>query len=109
MLLQKIERIFRKKRCYCNFDVDKNQLQNLIRKGAILVDVRSPQEYKEDHLDNSISIPSYDVKQKANNLLQDKNQTIIVYCSTGHRSKKAQKILKQMGYKYVYNLCDGLE
>ena len=106
MLLQKIESIFKRKRCYCDFQVNKKHLENLIKEGAVLVDVRSTQEYEEDHLENTISIPYYDIKKKAKYLLKNKDKEIIVYCNTGHRSKKAQKELKQMGYKYVYNLCD---
>ena len=72
-------------------------------------DIRSPQEYAEGNLEGSISIPEYELKNKVKNKLLDKEQTIIVYCSTGTRSKKAQKKLEKMGYSNVYNLHGGLE
>lgn len=105
MILKKLEDFLKKKRCYCESQVNKEQLENLIKDGAILVDVRSTQEYEEEHLENAISIPYYDIKHKASYLLKNKSKNIIVYCNIGHRSKKAQKILRQMGYKNVYNLC----
>lgn len=108
MILQKIRNMINKNRCYCETEINRDQLKRLIDNGAILLDVRSPQEYKEEHLENAILLPSYEIKQKASSVLVDKFRTIIVYCSTGHRSKKAQKMLQQMGYEKVFNLCDGL-
>lgn len=81
----------------------------MIEKGAILVDVRSPQEFVEGHLENAISLPEYEINQKAKDILPNESQVIIVYCSTGHRSQKAQKELEKLGYQKVYNLCKGLE
>lgn len=99
----------KKNRCYCETQIGQNQLETMIKQGAVLVDVRSPQEFKEGHLENAISLPEYEIKEKSKRNLPDKTQKIIVYCSTGHRSAKAQKILQKLGYKNVYNLCKGLE
>ena len=41
--------------------------------------------------------------------MPDKNRTILVYCESGNRSKEAQSILEQLGYKEVYNLKGGLD
>lgn len=77
---------------------------SLIDDGAILVDVRSADEYKEKHLDKAINIPldylegTIKVKTKS---LDDK---IIVYCRSGNRSSEAMKILKDLGYKNIYDL-----
>ncbi len=91
------------------YDLDMEQVRKMVEKGAILLDVRSPQEYAEGHLKNSILIPEYEIKTNAKNMLPNKYQIIIVYCSSGIRSKRAQKILQQMGYSKVYNLYQGLE
>lgn len=91
------------------YDVNLEQIEDMVNKGAILVDVRSPQEYAEGHLDNSMLIPEYELRAKAINMLPNKEETIIVYCSSGTRSKKAQRVLQQMGYTNVYNLYQGLE
>lgn len=88
-------------------EIDINELHELVKKGAILIDVRSPQEYKEGHLDNAILIPEYDINKK---ILErfNINDEIIVYCSTGNRSRKAKKKMEKMGYIKVYNLRDGI-
>ena len=80
-------------------------LENKMKQGAVLVDVRSPQEYQEGHLQGAISLPEYEIKKTVDTVLPDKTQEIIVYCSTGHRSLKAQKQLEKLGYQKVYNLC----
>jgi len=66
----------------------------------IIVDVRTPEEYQEGHLANSINIP-YDTIDENVNL--DKNKTILVYCKSGIRSKNAYDNLTNLGYK-VYDL-----
>ena len=88
-------------------DIDMQELQEMAKKGAILLDVRSPQEYREGHIDGAISIPEYEIKKEVEKKLKDKDINIVVYCSSGGRSKKAQKQLKKLGYKNVYNLYEG--
>lgn len=108
-MLHKFRYVLNKNRCYCETQISKEQLEKMIEKGAILVDVRSPQEFAEGHLKNAISLPEYEINKSVNRILPDKLQIIIVYCSTGHRSEKAQKELEKLGYQKVYNLCKGLE
>ena len=108
-MLHNVKCLFRKNRCYCEAEIYKEEIEKMLKQGAILLDVRSPQEYNEGHLEHAMLLPTYEIKQKANNILPNKEQIIIVYCNTGNRSKKAQKILTNMGYTKVYNLCNGLE
>lgn len=108
-MLHKFRYILKRDRCYCETQISKEQLEKMIEKGAILVDVRSPQEFAEGHLKNAILLPEYEINKSVNDILPDKLQIIIVYCSTGHRSEKAQKKLIKLGYQKVYNLCKGLE
>lgn len=75
---------------------------------AVLLDVRSSQEYKEGHVAGSINIPVYDLEKKAYSVL-NKNSIIIVYCSAGIRSKRAIQILRKLGYKNLYNIEGGIE
>jgi phage shock protein E len=74
----------------------------LVKDGAIIVDVRSKGEYDGGHVKGSINIPVY---QLANNLnkLKDKNKTIITCCASGMRSASARAVLKSNGYAQVYN------
>ena len=98
------------KRCFDeNLDITKEEVDFYEKKGAIIVDVRSPQEFDEWHINGAICIPKYEIKRKVENVLKDKNKTIVLYCSTGHRSKEAQSILRKLGYKNVFNLYGGVE
>lgn len=105
-MLKKIRKLMKKKnsRGMEQPDITMEELKNLEKKGAILLDVRSPQEYKEGHLNGAISLPEYEIKENVETILKNKKEIIIVYCSSGSRSKKAQKELIEMGYETVYNL-----
>ena len=108
-MLYKLKAFLNKNRCYCEMQINNLQLEKMVKEGAILLDVRSIQEYEEEHLENAICLPVYEIKRKYTETLPDKTKTIVVYCSTGHRSERAQKILKKLGYEKVFNLCKGLE
>ena len=88
-------------------DIGLEEAKQLQNEGAIVIDVRSPQEFREGHLDGAISIPEYDIKKEIENIVLDKNKNIVVYCSSGGRSKKAQKTLNKLGYQNVYNVYNG--
>lgn len=90
-------------------DINMDELKKLVSNGATLIDVRSPQEYEEGHLKGAISIPEYELKSRYKNELKDKDANIIIYCSSGSRSKKAKKLLEKMGYNNVYNLYNGIQ
>lgn len=96
------------KRCIEPNDIDKDQMQELIKEGAILIDVRSPQEYAEGHFEGAICIPEYDIQKEIEKTINNKEQKIVLYCDSGGRSKKAQKKLEKMGYSAVYNLYKGI-
>lgn len=98
-----LKRSFDKKK-----DITKEELNSYIRQGATIIDVRSSQEYREGHVNSAISIPDYQIKREINKKIPDKNELIVVYCSTGQRSQKAQQILTNMGYKNVYNVYEGV-
>ncbi len=103
MLTQRLNRTMGKN------DITIEEMQNIIRHGATLVNVRSTQEYKEGHLKKTKLIPEYEIIKTCKYELKDKSAVIIVYCSTGSRSKKAQRKLEKMGYKNVYNVYNGIQ
>ncbi len=78
-------------------------------KKAILLDVRSPQEYEEYHLEGATLLPLYELSSRINSLVKDKDTLLIVYCKSGARSKKAVAMLKKLGYTNVYNIKGGLD
>ena len=73
-----------------------------------LLDVRTPQEYAEGHIDGAfnINIQSDDFQQRAEKELS-KDSTILVYCRSGRRSMEAAEMLTKLGYKVV-NLKGGI-
>lgn len=86
-------------------------LEDILRteSNTILIDVRSPQEFKEGRIMGAINIPLYELKQKINCISPNKCNTIILYCQSGERSKKAYNILEKCGYSNLYNLDGGLD
>lgn len=95
----------RLKRCMDPSDINMEQMETLIKQGAIVIDVRSPQEFAEGHIPGAICIPEYNIQREIRNKVPNINSLIIVYCDSGVRSKNAQKRLQKIGYKQVYNLC----
>ncbi len=90
-------------------DITEEELETYIKKGAVIIDVRSPQEYREGHINGAISIPDYQIKKSIQRFVDKKDVLIILYCSTGHRSQKSQQILENIGYTNVYNVYGGIE
>jgi phage shock protein E len=76
-------------------------LKEAYEKGALIVDVRSPEEFKGGHLKNSINIPLHEVATKLESL-KKKNKAIIAVCLSGGRSSMAVSILKNAGLE-AYN------
>lgn len=74
----------------------------LVKQGAIILDVRSKGEYAGGHIKGSMNI-SVDALSSNLNKLKDKNKTIITCCASGMRSASAKSILKSNGYTQVHN------
>ena len=69
--------------------------------GYIIIDARTQSEYDEGHIPGAILIPEYEIAQRAESELPDKNQLILVYCRSGRRSKIAAEELVKLGYTNV--------
>jgi len=72
----------------------------------MLVDVRMPLEFADTHIEGATNIPAPDLRSRYKELHQDKPTYLI--CSTGNRSSLAASILKQHGFKEVYNVAGGM-
>ena len=70
---------------------------------ALLVDVRTPQEFNSGHLPGAKLIPVDQLKQRLAEFGPNKNRPIVVYCKSGSRSGKAEQFLKSQGYTNVFN------
>ena len=80
-----------------------NEAINKSLKNAIIIDVRTEEEYLSGNLTDSINIP-LDILEDNIKLYANYDREIIVYCQSGVRSKQAAELLLDMGYKYVYDL-----
>ena len=69
--------------------------------GYIIIDARTQSEYDEGHIPGAILIPEYEIADRAEKELHDKNQLILVYCRSGRRSKIAAEELVKLGYTNV--------
>ncbi len=67
----------------------------------VILDVREQDEYDAGHIANSILIPYAQIENMADEMLPDKNKTILVYCRSGRRSKIAAEALAKLGYTGV--------
>ncbi len=76
--------------------------------GALLLDVRTPAEFQEKHLPNSLLIPHDEVGRRINEVLEaqggDKTKPIVVYCRRGSRAATAKDVLLANGFTEVTNL-----
>ena len=69
--------------------------------GYIILDVRTLEEFNTGHIPNAINIPNEVILEKAESILTDKEQVILVYCRSGRRSKEAASKLVELGYSNV--------
>lgn len=67
----------------------------------IIIDARTQEEFAEGHIENAILIPEYEIKDRAEKELPDKDALILVYCRSGRRSKIASEELVKLGYTNV--------
>ena len=67
----------------------------------IILDTRTQEEYDEGHIPGAIVISHEEIKEKAESVLKDKNQLILVYCRSGRRSKLASEDLVELGYTNI--------
>lgn len=73
----------------------------LIEKGAIVVDVRTPEEFAEGHLDNAVNFPLSSLDQYVQDL--DKDTPLVLYCRSGRRSGAAHQYLVKQGFTNLHN------
>jgi len=72
--------------------------------GALVIDVRSPEEFRQGHVSGAINIPLGEVRDMLPRQIADKQQPILLHCLSGGRSAIALRQLKTMGYQQVFNL-----
>ena len=69
--------------------------------GYLILDVRTPEEFRERHIPGAINIPNESIATEEIPELPDKNQLILVYCRSGNRSRQASEKLAALGYTNI--------
>ena len=82
---------------------------SLKQNDVVLIDVRTPGEFEQGHLENSVNINIADKSFKEEVGKLDKSQPVYVYCKVGGRSAKAANMLREMGFEEVYDLKGGIQ
>ncbi len=76
---------------------------------TLLLDVRTPAEYVQGHIENSVLIPVQVLKRDYTKILAHKDKKILIYCRSGNRSVTASNILLNNGFNRIYNLKGGIK
>lgn len=82
------------------------------KQDIVLLDVRTPEEYEEVHLKNSLLVPVQELSQKTLNdaglSKSAKDEEIIIYCRSGNRSTQAYEIMQSLGYTNIKSIAGGM-
>ena len=84
-------------------NITQEEAKNIMdtQEGYIILDTRAQDEYDEGHIPGAIVIPHDEILEKAEEILTDKDQLILVYCRSGRRSKLAAEDLVTLGYTNI--------
>lgn len=88
---------------YRRIDADEAKRIMDSNKDAVILDVRTTEEYRSQRIEGAVLIPDYEISKRAKTELPDKDKVILVYCRSGSRSRSAASTLVAMGYKNVYD------
>ena len=86
---------------YMNITAEEAKAIMDIEEGYIILDVRTQVEYDQGHIPGAIVISHEEIAEKAEEVLTDKDQLILVYCRSGRRSKIAAEALVELGYTNI--------
>ena len=89
-----------KEAAYVNITAEETKEIMDTEEGYIILDVRTQEEYDEGHIPGAIVISHEEIEEKAEGMLPDKNQLLLVYCRSGRRSKIAAEAL-ELGYTNI--------
>jgi rhodanese-related sulfurtransferase len=97
-------------------DVTAEDAQRLIESGGgyqsdtlLVLDVRTPKEFAAKHVSNAKLVPFEELDKRYRTDVPDTREKILVYCSSGERSRLACDLLGRAGYTNLYNVQDGLQ
>ncbi|MCE4613261.1 MAG: rhodanese-like domain-containing protein [Desulfurococcales archaeon] len=90
-------------------EIGVEEARDLAEKGALIIDVRSPDSYNKEHIKGAISIPLEDLDKRINEIPRDR--PVVVYCGSREckASYYASRKLAAAGYDNIYRFVDGLK
>jgi len=91
-------------------DLDVTEVSQLMQEGKeiVLIDVRTPQEYEQGHLEGSELMNIYDADFESRIKELDKDKEYVVYCRSGGRSGKAASMMEKLGFTNIHNMKGGI-
>ena len=84
--------------------ISSKEATEFLKNGAMVIDVRSANEFDSGHIMQAQNIPLDRIEMTALSVVKDRNKVLLLHCSTGVRSNLAKKKLLELGYKNVFNL-----
>lgn len=91
-------------------EIEATNLHNQLVEGGIqLIDVRSPQEWNNSHIEGSVNVPITSLKTALPNLNLDPNRPVVAICLSAHRSVPAVRLLKHSGFTNSQQLKGGMQ
>ena len=84
--------------------VPQKEAAQYLKSGAMVIDVRSPNEFDSGHLIQAYNMPLDRIEVLVASTVRDKNKVLLLHCASGIRSSMARKRLLDLGYKNVFNL-----
>lgn len=85
-------------------DISQQQLLSNPPKGALILDVRTPEEFRSGHVPNAVNIPHDALASRLTELGSDTARPVVVYCERGGRAGRAASVLLDAGYEDVFHL-----
>jgi len=79
-------------------------VQEYLKSGALVIDVRSIREFNSGHLPTAINLPLDDIETTLPRRVKDKSKVLLLHCQGGARSAAAKSKLRELGYTHAYNL-----
>ena len=95
--------IFSAVACKGGANTNPNHLKNIISNGAMVVDVRTAEEFSSARFDGAVNIPLNEIETRLSEFGNDKTKPIVLYCRSGSRSARAKTILEGNGYTNIIN------
>ncbi len=85
-------------------ELSEAEARDYVKRGVLVVDVRTVEEFKAKSLTNVVNIPLADVKVKFPKVVTNKTDVVLLHCRSGRRSGVAESELRALGYTNVFNI-----